>query len=236
MEMKKSSQADLERRRPGWFLMGLVAAVALLFVILEYRHTDGGFDFDVDDLDEATFDLELAPLAEQQDMVPLKTEPQEQPKVADRLNVVEEEKVEENIPDEQQIAPLEGVDDASVDEAAVEETIPMELTAEEQAQNFRIVEQLPEFPGGATAMMKWLTSNLRYPASAQQRKVQGKVVAQFIVNHDGSLSDIRIVQPVEPTLDREAMRVLRLMPKWKAGVQNNKPCRTMVCIPIVFKL
>ena len=85
-------------------------------------------------------------------------------------------------------------------------------------------------------MMKWLTRNLRYPNSAQQRKVQGRVVAQFIVNTDGSLSDISIVQPVESTLDREAMRVLRLMPKWKAGQQDGTPCRTMVCIPIVFKL
>ena len=85
-------------------------------------------------------------------------------------------------------------------------------------------------------MMKWLTRNLRYPNSAKQRKVQGRVVAQFIVNTDGSLSDISIVQPVESTLDREAMRVLRLMPKWKAGQQYGKPCRTMVCIPIVFKL
>jgi protein TonB len=98
------------------------------------------------------------------------------------------------------------------------------------------VEELPEFPGGASEFMKWLTKNLHYPAQAQQRKLQGKVVAQFIVNKDGSISNIELVKRVDPSLDNEALRVLRLMPRWKAGQQNEKPCRTQVCIPIVFKL
>ena len=84
--------------------------------------------------------------------------------------------------------------------------------------------------------MKWLTKNLRYPPYARQQKLQGRVVTQFIVNVDGSLSDLKVVQPVDPSLDREALRVLRMMPAWKPGQQDNKPCRTMVCIPIVFKL
>jgi protein TonB len=84
--------------------------------------------------------------------------------------------------------------------------------------------------------MKWLTRNLKYPSSAQQRKIQGKVVAQFIVNKDGSISDITLVQKVSPELDREALRVLRMMPKWQPGIYHDEPCRTKVCIPIVFKL
>lgn len=236
MEIRKSSRADLEHRRSEWFLMGLVAAAALLYVVLEYDYRSDGSDFDFDLQDEATFDLELAPLADQQDMVPLPVHEQEPPRVADKLNVVDEEHAEEQKPDDvPDIMPIEGVDEASVEQAEVEQTLPME-TAEDPTLSFRVVEELPEFPGGPIAMMKWLTRNLRYPASAQQRKVQGRVVAQFIVNTDGSLSDISIVQPVEPSLDREAMRVLRIMPKWKAGQQDNKPCRTMVCIPIVFKL
>ena len=102
--------------------------------------------------------------------------------------------------------------------------------------DLKVVEQLPEFPGGAVALMKWLTKNLRYPQNARQRKVQGRVVTQFIVNTDGSLSDLKVVESAEPSLDREALRVLRMMPAWKAGKVDEKPCRTMVCIPIVFKL
>jgi len=113
---------------------------------------------------------------------------------------------------------------------------PTVLDMENNPLNFRVVEELPEFPGGASEFMKWLTKNLRYPAQAQQRKLQGKVVAQFIVNKDGSISNIELVKRVDPSLDNEALRVLRLMPRWKAGQQNEKPCRTQVCIPIVFKL
>ena len=102
--------------------------------------------------------------------------------------------------------------------------------------DFRVVEDLPQFPGGAVEFMKWLTKNLKYPAVAQQRKVQGRVVAQFIVNQDGTVSDIQVVERLSNECDREALRVLRMMPKWQPGVMNAKPCRTKVCIPIVFKL
>ena len=102
--------------------------------------------------------------------------------------------------------------------------------------DFRVVQDLPEYPGGPVAFMKWLTKNLRYPKAAQQQKVQGKVVAQFVVAADGSITELKITQSLHPLCDREALRVLQLMPKWKPGVQNDKPCATMVAIPIVFQL
>ena len=102
--------------------------------------------------------------------------------------------------------------------------------------DFRVVEDLPQYPGGAVEFMKWLTKNLRYPSSAQQRKIQGKVVAQFIVEKDGTISNLQVIKKLEPSCDREALRVLKMMTKWKAGLMNAQPCRTQVCIPIVFKL
>ena len=102
--------------------------------------------------------------------------------------------------------------------------------------DIRVVEDLPQFPGGAVELMKWLTKNLKYPAAAQQRKVQGRVVAQFVINTDGSISDLELVEKLSTECDREALRVLRMMPNWQPGVMNAKPCRTKVCIPIVFKL
>ena len=103
-------------------------------------------------------------------------------------------------------------------------------------RNFRVVEDLPQFPGGAVELMKWLTKNLRYPQQAQKKKIEGKVIVQFIVTADGSMSNLQIIKKLEASCDNEAMRVMRMMPKWKPGVQEGKPCRTMVCIPIVFKL
>ena len=102
--------------------------------------------------------------------------------------------------------------------------------------NFHIVEDLPQFPGGAVEFMKWLTKHLRYPYPARKNKLQGKVVAVFYVEKDGSITGISITQSLSVECDREAMRVLRMMPNWKPGIQNDLPCRTKVCIPIVFKL
>ena len=116
------------------------------------------------------------------------------------------------------------------------EELPEAVDMYDEPLDFRVVEDLPQFPGGAVEFMKWLTKNLKYPAVAQQRKVQGRVVAQFIVNRDGSVSDIQVVEKLSAECDREALRVLRMMPKWQPGVMDAKPCRTKVCIPIVFKL
>ena len=90
--------------------------------------------------------------------------------------------------------------------------------------------------GGAVEFMKWLTRNLRYPLAAERQKIEGRVVVQFVVERDGSITGLKVVQPAHPYLDREAMRVMNTMPKWTAGMQNDRPCRTMVCIPVVFKL
>ena len=95
---------------------------------------------------------------------------------------------------------------------------------------------MPEFPGGASAFIQWLTQQLQYPASVQSRKIQGKVVVSFIVNKDGSIADVKLEKSVNPLLDREALRVIRMMPNWKPGVQNNQPCRTMVAVPVVFRI
>ena len=107
---------------------------------------------------------------------------------------------------------------------------------EEEAISFRVVEDLPQFPGGAIEMMKWLQRNLKYPPTIQERKIQGKVIAEFIVNKDGSVTDVKVVKSLNPLCDREVLRVLRMMPRWTAGIQNDEPCRTKVCIPVVFKL
>jgi protein TonB len=84
--------------------------------------------------------------------------------------------------------------------------------------------------------MKWLTRNLRYPPMAQRQRIEGKVVVSFIVNKDGSIANVKLEKSADPDLDREALRVIRMMPKWKPGIENNKPCRTMFAIPVVFKL
>ena len=236
MEIKKSSKADLDNRRTQGFLLGAILVLACCFVALEYDWDAGADDIDIDSLDEIVRELDLEALKKEEERIPLIKEPvAELPQSAEKVEVVPDEDevkpvdLDEIAPPEQDVA-LKTVDESDDPEK------PVAVDMESNPLNFRVVEELPEFPGGATELMKWLTKNLRYPASAQQRRQQGRVLAQFIVNTDGSLSDFKIVSPVSPDLDREALRVLRMMPPWKAGQQHQKPCRTMVCIPIVFKL
>ena len=234
MEIKKSSAADLDSRRTQGFLLGVILVLALLFVALEFDYTAGNSDsYDTDALENMVKELDLEALKDEERIPLIKQPVREKPQSADKLNVVEDEP---QIELKDEIAPPEtDVEVKTVDKVDNPEQ-PTVLDMENNPLNFRVVEQLPEFPGGASEFMKWITKNLRYPPQAQQQKIQGKVVAQFIVNKDGSISKLEILKPVHPLLDREALRVLGMMPPWKAGLQNDKPCRTLVCIPIVFKL
>ena len=229
----KSPLADLEHQHATSFLMGLILVFSIVFVALEWNSSDAGWNFFDVESDELEAELELSPLHRDEDevpmMVPEKPVPEEVK--SEEVNAVEEET---EIPPEPTELPAE--QQAEEKPAEQEEEKPEAVDMYDEPLDFRVVEELPQFPGGAVEFMKWLTRNLKYPAFAQHRKVEGRVVAQFTVNKDGSISDIELVQKLESTCDREALRVLRMMPRWKAGIQDAKPCRTRVCIPIVFKL
>ena len=229
MEVKKSRDADLDRKRGQWFLLGLIAAFAMLFVALEWNTGDSDWTFFADD-EDLEAEMELSPLKRDQDEVPMMI-PQEktiEKQQSEQLHLVEND-VE--LPPEPQ-----SVEEIKEPEKLAEEEQAQVIDMYDEPVDFRVVEDLPQFPGGASEFMKWLTKNLKYPASAQQQKVKGKVVAQFIVNTDGSVSDLEVVQHLNTACDNEVLRVLRMMPNWQAGVMNAKPCRTKVCIPIVFNM
>jgi protein TonB len=101
---------------------------------------------------------------------------------------------------------------------------------------YKVVEHQPEFPGGDEAMMKFIQKNIRYPDTERESDVQGRVVVQFVVNEDGSLSDIVVKKSVSPGIDKEAMRVVSMLPKFKPGTQQGKAVRVQFILPIMFKL
>lgn len=230
MEEKKSRQADLEGKRVQGFLLGLILVLALLFVALEWNSNDSGWAFfDVDDDLEA--ELELEPLKRNQDEIPMML-PQEkvpeQPK-SEELRLVE---------DDVEIAPemTENPEPPEIPENPETPEQPEVVDMYDEPVDIRVVEDLPQFPGGAAEFMKWLTKNLRYPSSAQSQQVKGRVVAQFIINRDGSVTDLEVTEHLNRACDNEVLRVLRMMPKWQPGLMDAKPCRTKVCIPVVFNL
>ena len=232
LEEKKSRQADLER---GWmqrFLLGLVFAGGCLYVGLEYSVTPADPLDDPELFEMLSGDEELSALLRPESELVLA--PKAEPKPSVRLVVVDEERSEETLQDDEPVeTDVDGDMEAMDDEE--EEMVPP-APADDEAVVFRIVEDMPQYPGGATEFMKWLTRNLKYPKYLEPQRVQGKVVAEFIVNTDGSITDVAIVKSLHPVCDREVLRVLRMMPRWTPGIHNDQPCRTKVCIPVVFKL
>ena len=101
---------------------------------------------------------------------------------------------------------------------------------------YDVVEQMPEYPGGIAAMYEYLMQNMKYPEDAKKQKVEGRVIASFVVETDGTISDVKVVRKVFPSLDAEAIRVLEAMPKWIPGKQSGKPVRVKYAVPMNFKL
>ena len=135
----------------------------------------------------------------------------------------------------------EGVKDRTVeavrnDIAVAAPPPPPEPKPEVANKVFDVVEEMPSFPGGQGALMAFLSSNIKYPVVAQENGVQGRVIVGFVVEKDGSISDVKVMRSVDPSLDREAQRVVKAMPKWKPGKQNGSAVRVKYTVPVVFRL
>lgn len=237
MEIKKSFRADIERQRTTGFLLGLVVALALCFAVLELTTRDVQGDIDEDLLEEIAQDMERLPAMEQKDMVAMIENIEPQPQVADQIREVKEVKVESRESRaesrERQIAPVEVPQKMVLDPMAVP-AVPLDLN--NNPLQLRVVEDAPKPSQGWSALMQWLTKNLKYPPTARSQNIQGTVLVRFIVNADGSIDDVKVAKSADPLLDREALRVVQMMPAWEPGVKNGKPIRSLVGIPIVFKL
>lgn len=232
MEIKKSHQANLEASRPQRFLIGLLVALLLFFMALEYAPTPDDPLDDPDLMDRLDAELELPPMLQTENELTLA--PKAEPKPENRIVVVDEvETADELTPDEEALE--SDIDD---DMEFIEGDVEMEAPPppDDEVVSFRVVQEMPQFPGGPVEFMKWLTRNLKYPPSVQQQQVQGRVVAQFIIEKDGAVTNVSILSALHPQCDNEVLRVLRMMPRWTAGIDQGEPCRTLVCIPVVFKL
>ena len=129
----------------------------------------------------------------------------------------------------------EGGEVLKVEKAEIEQPKP-EPKKEEDNKVFDVVEQQPAFPGGQGALLSWLSSNIHYPAVAEENGIQGRVVVSFVVEKDGSISNVQVVRGVDPSLDKEAARVVKSMPKWTPGKQNGQAVRVKYNVPVTFKL
>ena len=225
MQVKKSENASLEKDKLVYVLMGLVFTLSLVFVALEWTEKEVT-KYEVTDT-EFLFEDELDIQQTSQETPPPPPPPAVQE--VEVLNVVEDnvetESIEVNTEDDK----AEEVVIAAPVEAPVEE--------EEEEVVFVVVESMPEFPGGQQALFKYLSEHIKYPVIAQENGIQGRVICQFVVNKDGSIVDVEVVRSGgDPSLDKEAIRVIKSMPKWKPGKQRGKPVRVKYTVPVSFKL
>lgn len=227
MEIKKSPKADLESKKTTGVLIGLVLILAAMFVAFEWTKPDVAITVD-SGIKEVAFEEEMVPITEQEEPKQAPPPP-EAPKVEEVLQIadndanVEETTIQSN-EDKGQAVEVKYVP-AVVEEEEVEEQ-----------QIFQVVEEMPEFPGGMAECMKFLAKNIKYPTIAQENGVQGRVIVQFVVNKDGTIVDPVVVRSVDPYLDKEALRVIKAMPKWKPGKQRGKAVRVKYTVPVTFRL
>lgn len=229
MEIKKSPQADLERSKGLSLLLGLVVALSILFVALEYRSRVEkavlSTQYDMAMVDDA---LIVADQQEQPEPEQPQPEQQIEAQLPDEFNVVEDNK---------EVAKIAFVSADEKKELPPPAPVgPVVVEEEDADQVFEVVEEPTSFPGGPEAMMKWLRDNVKYPEIAQENNIQGRVFVSFVIERDGTPSNVQIARGVDPALDREAVRVVSRMPKWNPGKQRGRPVRQKFTIPVLFRL
>ena len=225
MQLKKSPNASLEDKKLTYVLIGLVLVLSICYVAFEwtekevtkYEVTDTDFFFEEEiDIQQTTQETPPPP-------------PPPAMQEVEVLNVVEDDVETETIE-------INTEDDKDV-EVVIAPPVEAPVEEEEEEVIFMVVETMPEFPGGQQALFKYLGENVKYPVIAQENGIQGRVICQFVVNKDGSIVDVVVVRSSgEPSLDKEALRVINSMPKWKPGKQRGKPVRVKYTVPVNFRL
>lgn len=244
-------------------LYTLIGLIVVFFLIIAYsKYSDYKAEQEAIALQEQREKMAAAELLAQEEEPEPEPEPEEQkfeqPEIevpeevlatvqVTQIAIVDADKVKNEVMDMETqkedntargVVNQEGSDDADKFKAVQEQVVVKEPEPEKPKEEeiFVAVEQQAEFPGGLPALMKWLSNNIRYPEAAQQNDIQGRVIVKFVVEKDGSIGAADIVKGVDKDLDREAIRVVKKMPKWQPGKNNGVAVRSYFTLPVVFKL
>ena len=228
MELKKNPKADLENRRGLYLEIGLVVILVAALVAFNVKSYD---QEQVEVVQRTAIDeVEDVIIQTQQEELP-PPPPPEQPEVTTELNVIEDDAESENEVDMSSFQRQE--------EATNMEIIPVKIEEEEEVDEqviFQVLENDPEFPGGVEAMYKYLAQNIKYPQLARENNITGKVYVEFVVEKDGSVSNVKVLRDIGGGCGQEAVRVVKSMPKWTPGKQRGKAVRVQYNLPVNFSL
>jgi len=223
MEAKKNPKADLDKKAGLFFNIGLAVSLLLTITAFEWRFYDDGALVDLGQVDDNFEDLMEIPPTEQ---------PPPPPPVIQQPEIIE-------VPDEEEIEEEIEVNlDVEITESTVIEDVVFEEAPEEEVAEeiFTIVEDQPEPTGGMGAFYTYVGKNLKYPNQARRMGIEGKVFVQFVVDKDGSITEVQAIKGIGAGCDEEAVRVISEAPKWKPGKQRGRPVKVRMILPITFKL
>jgi protein TonB len=235
--IKKTLQADLENERTTFFLLGFIVVLSTFFVVLEWT-TEASLSPDwegfsplymEDAMNEALVPApETSPLSPDEPVAAPEAKPESRPVVYEDFNIVNK------VPDTQEaMSELFAEADSKETDAPPEKVQTLQEISE---QVYTTAEMMPQYPGGYTELNRYLFANLRYPPSAYTQRIQGRIWCSFIVNKDGSVSDIQVERAGYFAFNDEALRILKLMPSWIPGTIRGKAVRVKIYLPVVFKL
>ncbi len=228
MEIKKSDKANLENKKLLFVEIGLVISLAITLFAFEWTSKETTVAT-LEDTTEVLIEEEIIPIT--QDTPPPPPAAPKIPVLSDQIDIVDDEiEIEDDM-----FMNLE--DDANLGVEIMDYVEVEEEVVEEEAIPFQLVEEKPSFQGGdANQFSKWVNQRLEYPEIAKENGVQGRVTLQFTVEKDGSVTKVKVLRGVDPSLDKEAVRVVSMSPKWKPGKQRDRAVPVTYTFPVIFQL
>ena len=226
MEIKKSSKANLDNKKLTFTLIGLVVALFIVWRVFEYR------SYDKQTVDAFQRQVEVI----EEEMVEITKQEQPKPPVQAPKPQVTKIQVVENDAEVEDIELNAEVDQDEIIEEYVYEAPEIDEEDIQEEEIFLSVEENPEFPGGPAKLLEYVQKNLKYPMMARESDIQGRVFVNFVVEKDGSISNVKVLRGIGGGCDEEAVRVVQSLPKFKPGKQRGNPVRVSYTLPIVFKL
>ena len=228
MEIKKSEKANLENKKLLFVEVGLVISLAITLFAFEWTSTETEVAV-LEDTQELVLEEEIIPIT--QEAPPPPPAAPKIPVLSDQIDIVDDEiEVDDDL-----FMNLE--DDSSLGVEIMDYVEVEEEVVEEEAIPFQLVEEKPSFQGGdANQFSKWVNSRLEYPEIAKENGVQGRVTLQFTVEKDGSVTKVKVLRGVDPSLDKEAVRVVSMSPKWSPGKQRDRAVPVTYTFPVIFQL
>ena len=228
MEIKKSEKANLENKKLLFVEIGLIISLLIVYIALEWTSKETNTSI-LEDNTEILVEEEI--ISTNMETPPPPPAAPKIPVLSDQIDIVDDE-IEL---DDDMFMNLE--DDASLGVEIMDYVEVEEEVVEEEAIPFQLVEEKPSFQGGdANQFSKWVNSRLVYPEIAKENGVQGRVTLQFTVEKDGSVTKVRVLRGVDPSLDKEAVRVVSMSPKWKPGKQRDRAVPVTYTFPVIFQL